>query len=675
MSRLACREKLWRVIDGHVHDPLKIALAYAARGMAVFPVRAGAKEAAFRGYMDDATTDAAQIQSWFAGTQYNVGVQLAKSGLIVVDFDSQAAFDRYHALHDGAPTVKTPGGYHAYYLRGEARTTRAIRCLPDIDILSNGYVLAAGCVVDAKPYRTLSRGALRPATPEIVALVAKGGGSPPSPVSAGEGVRIGEGGRNQALFRLASTMRAQGLDADAIEAALLVTNAQRCVPPLEASEVATIATQAGKYAARDVAADVALTAILAPKSAPPATDAPTEKKSHRLYDKIAARAPVVETYATGITALDDLLVGGLPSHGVTIITGSPGSGKTSWALDIALRHEATTPILLVSAELDSRAIASRLVANRLGLVYTLLDRGKIERADGGSPAAPAPADQIGEMPEAMLAGDPHEVIRREIEHKKIWILEESDIPREIEELAKAIARMINEIENETGRKPILILDYLQILARMGDDLLRAVSMLMDALRRIGKFGYCVVALSATGRSHYGAAGKALRASQDPTDFLGSAKETGNIEFDATVVIHVDAMADGTAWTPVRFAVAKARGGKIGFAFARNHRASGRWKSDTEDCWQLEETGEVMKRVAKANAPSIDDAAMARGILGLETELTGQGWTVAQLAAKIGADSKRAKHLVDDWIRRGLLRVELEAPDGARHRVPIYRRQL
>ena len=66
---------------------------------------------------------------------------------------------------------------------------------------------------------------------------------------------IDPGGRNQRLTSLAGSMRRRGMEAEAIEAALQVHNAQRCDPPLPANEVQGIARSVATYAP-DVSGDV-----------------------------------------------------------------------------------------------------------------------------------------------------------------------------------------------------------------------------------------------------------------------------------------------------------------------------------------------------------------------------------------------------------------------------------
>ena len=58
---------------------------------------------------------------------------------------------------------------------------------------------------------------------------------------------IPTGQRNRTLTSVAGTMRRKGVTQPAIEAALLADNMERCVPPLDASEVLAIAESVSRY--------------------------------------------------------------------------------------------------------------------------------------------------------------------------------------------------------------------------------------------------------------------------------------------------------------------------------------------------------------------------------------------------------------------------------------------
>ena len=101
-----------------------------------------------------------------------------------------------------------------------------------------------------QPYRWAGAGSFE-ALPELPAALlalwrAQAGRSTATsvaPMPAPAGV-IGEGSRNDTLYRKAGDMARQGLPVAAIEAALAVVNDQQCRPPLPRHEVATIARSA-----------------------------------------------------------------------------------------------------------------------------------------------------------------------------------------------------------------------------------------------------------------------------------------------------------------------------------------------------------------------------------------------------------------------------------------------
>lgn len=61
------------------------------------------------------------------------------------------------------------------------------------------------------------------------------------------GCEIAEGGRNDSLFKIGSAMRGEGKELDEISGELMQRNAELCKPPLDNSEVLTIANSVCKY--------------------------------------------------------------------------------------------------------------------------------------------------------------------------------------------------------------------------------------------------------------------------------------------------------------------------------------------------------------------------------------------------------------------------------------------
>jgi hypothetical protein len=120
---------------------LEAALAYAARGWPVFPLRVGGKTPAFKGGFHGATINPAVIERWWGAKPYNVGIATgAISGLWVVDFDGGNL--------DGLPLTleaTTDRGRHLYFAyprHADLRCTTG-EIGPGIDTRGNGgYVIA-----------------------------------------------------------------------------------------------------------------------------------------------------------------------------------------------------------------------------------------------------------------------------------------------------------------------------------------------------------------------------------------------------------------------------------------------------------------------------------------------------------------------------------------------------
>ena len=132
----------------------KAALAYARRGVPVFPCEPGAKRPLTQNGHWDATTDTRVIERWWKGwPSANLGVPTGKkSGVVVLDVDvddggleSLAKLERA-----GAPTPKTArvrtggGGIHVFFRnpRGTEIRNSAGLLGPGLDVRGEGgYVV------------------------------------------------------------------------------------------------------------------------------------------------------------------------------------------------------------------------------------------------------------------------------------------------------------------------------------------------------------------------------------------------------------------------------------------------------------------------------------------------------------------------------------------------------
>ena len=135
---------------------LTAALAAAAQGWPVFPLRPYGKRPAIKGWPQRATRDPGQLAAWWNQAPYNVGLACGPAGLLVVDLDcppaGRAAFAALPG-HADSPTyrVTTPsGGEHRYYSVSPGQPARSTAGLlgSHVDTRgAGGYVVAAGSVL------------------------------------------------------------------------------------------------------------------------------------------------------------------------------------------------------------------------------------------------------------------------------------------------------------------------------------------------------------------------------------------------------------------------------------------------------------------------------------------------------------------------------------------------
>ena len=228
------------------------ALPLAEGGWPVFPLGQDKKPRTIHGFKD-ATKDAAQIAAWSAQwPDALVGVPTGKaSGVFVLDVDVKNGKDGFSTLSTrgwnlpATRTHKTRNGGGAHYLfrapSDNLLKNSASKLGAGLDTRGDGGYIVwwpahGGSVENDDVFADVPR-CLLDALQEPAYRI---------PATSGEG--IAEGGRNDTLFRLASSLRAKGLTEDAIGAALQVENAAKCSPPLPPDEVMRIAQSVGRYA-------------------------------------------------------------------------------------------------------------------------------------------------------------------------------------------------------------------------------------------------------------------------------------------------------------------------------------------------------------------------------------------------------------------------------------------
>lgn len=211
--------------------------------------------------------------------------------------------------------------------------------------------------------------------------------------------------------------------------------------------------------------------------------------------------------ATGFPRLDALLGGGL-APGLTVLGGSPGLGKSTFALQAA-EHIAGAgqDVLYFSLEMSGERLAAKALSRRI-----FLSGGRVtadQLTGGGAPLSAGQRDLVARA-RAVPAGEEH-----------LFLIED---PLSAPELAAA-ARDFGE---ERGSAPLVVVDYLQILP--GGDLRsrNEKQMVEESLKHmtaLARAGLPVLLISSLNRSGYYSA-------MQPDAF----KETGGIEYSADVLL-------------------------------------------------------------------------------------------------------------------------------------------
>lgn len=219
---------------------LTAALSYAARGWRVHPLKPRDKTPISQNGCKDATTDATQIRKWWAKfPDANIGLATGYEFFALdIDPDGMAWYEANDlpATHEA---VTGRGGRHLLYRMpsGAVIKNSAGKIAPGVDIRGiGGYICAAPSLhPNGTPYTWLDcegdapEGPCAEAPLWLVDMAVK--------LADGDGQRfnmpaqIMEGGRDNALYKFAASMRAHSFEAAEIRAALTAANA-RCVPPL-----------------------------------------------------------------------------------------------------------------------------------------------------------------------------------------------------------------------------------------------------------------------------------------------------------------------------------------------------------------------------------------------------------------------------------------------------------
>lgn len=377
--------------------------------------------------------------------------------------------------------------------------------------------------------------------------------------------------------------------------------------------------------------DVEPTTAPAPEPAP-TISAPAVRRASLAIEVAQRDVPPIRSYPTGIAALDALCRGGLSTRQMCALLGPPGSGKSALAVAITLNVHARSGLsgLYASTELETHELMSRFAGNLIDRPWSAIARG----------------------------GVPKEWVVQSLDGLRIRLLGCDELPRDG---AKALERIEREIVAETleqGVAPLVVVDYLQDLARGAErDVRSRVGDIATELRAMSQRRDCaLLAVGSVARSFYTERrADELRSYDDPAVYLAAAKECGDVDYASAVVLFLDVESGKNGGErAARIAVAKVRHGEVGFAGARFAGASGRWFDAPESVGALSGSG----RTAVAVADRLDDAD--RSVLAAITKLWQEGkgelCTQTQLRDGCGIATNRVPAALDRLVHVGKLRV-------------------
>lgn len=226
----------------------------------------------------------------------------------------------------------------------------------------------------------------------------------------------------------------------------------------------------------------------------------------------------VKHYPTGIRELDKKLGGGL-YPGLIFLGARPGMGKSTLALQIASEVAAGgTSVLFYSMEMPSIRIESKILNRAVHMKEPDLEI----TSDWLLRAENKDKEEEWEFVEEVQ----EEVGPR---YKKLYVKEREKIIFSAEDIIKDVEKFIDE----TNEKPVVFIDYLQILSacsssrnmtekQKNDENINVLSSLSN------KHDLVVFVISSLNREAYKNAQKPMQ--------MDSFKETGGIEYSASVIL-------------------------------------------------------------------------------------------------------------------------------------------
>ena len=337
---------------------LDAALDYVERGWWVLPIhtvengvcscgracREPGKHPMTRRGLHDASNDPDVVTAWWTEhPRANIGVRTGRiSNLWVLDIDAKRSVDvgRGVLIPEGENTLRTleeragdrlpetltsrTGGGGTHYLftfpqDGESYTNR-VKVAPSIDVRGdNGYIVVAPSVHASGQRYAWEDESVEPVAPPRWLLTLQ---DQPEAGGFEEQSEVGEGGRNEYLFKYAAKLRGEDRDPGELASLVIGHNELVCKPPLDRAEVVRIIQNALKLPVNPPEAEFVWDE---PDDIPEVEDGEDIFLSLRdlAFDPPAPKAPLVHD---GIMDRGDGF----------ILGGVSGAGKSWMAFDLGL---------------------------------------------------------------------------------------------------------------------------------------------------------------------------------------------------------------------------------------------------------------------------------------------------------------------------------------------------
>lgn len=339
--------------NGHDAVPARVethellAELYPGRwGHLLFEAKPRAKEPSFNGWKDDAlaryAADGEPEQHLAAIARHldqggNVGLAVPPGALVLDCDDQRSTASLSEALGD-VPRQKTAHGCHFFVrapdlpLTGRTKVpvcegvTADLRCAAANYLIVEPSVHPNGFRYSFEVGLPLFVDTLEPLPGGILSRLGRefGEKDQPKPRGRADYQGIMEGGRNRALYEIGCALRRKGLDREAIDAALQIHNTNECRPPMDPSEVSTVAGNAAEWVPGD------------PVRPTPATNGATPPRE--ADERVRRRWPVLWAEEADGTKGSDYVVDDLIHQGTFgQFYGPQGTLKTPTVLDMAAR--------------------------------------------------------------------------------------------------------------------------------------------------------------------------------------------------------------------------------------------------------------------------------------------------------------------------------------------------